>query len=63
MAQKSDVLQGGRAAFTSTDEKFRLDATSTHVFDEGTRGGFVIRNASVYGMGCGWAKARPLPQL
>lgn len=56
-------LMGGRAAFTSTDENFRLDATSTHVFNEGSGGGFTIRNASAYGMGCGWAKARPQPQL
>ena len=54
-------LMSGRAAFTSTDENFRLDATSTHVFDEGSGGGFMIRNASAYGMGCGWAKARPQP--
>ena len=53
-------LMGGRGAYTSTDEKFTLAATSVHVYNEGTAD-VVVRNASVFGMGCGWAKAKPRP--
>lgn len=52
--------QGGRGALVAADQTFSLHKTSVHLFNSGHH---VIRaNASLYGMGCGWASSLPLPK-
>jgi hypothetical protein len=52
--------QDGRAALTTADQIFTLDKTAVHLFNSGPRS--ISANASVAGMGCGWADALPVPK-
>ena len=52
--------QGGRGALVAADQIFSVANTSVHLFNTGLHD--VSVEASLYGMGCGWADSLPTPR-
>ena len=54
-------LMGGRTSFVASKVAYDPETTAVHLFNNGATE-VVAKNVSVFGMGCGWTDALPLPK-